>query len=68
MKITQKDYSDYVCGWLFVVEGDENLENLDLNNMESALGNALAMLDDYQDGIESYVERKSLAQSSNKQV
>jgi hypothetical protein len=68
MKITKKDFSDYVCGWLFIIEGDENLENLDLNNMRAALLNAESMIDDYQDGIESYVERKSLAQSSNKQV
>lgn len=59
MKITQKDFADYVCGWLFILEGDENCENLDLNNMGAALGNALAMLEDHQDGIESYLERKA---------
>ena len=59
MKITQKDFADYVCGWLFILEGDEKCENLDLNNMRAALKNAEAMLDDYQDGIESYLERKA---------
>jgi hypothetical protein len=59
MKITKKDFADYVCGWLFILEGDEKCENLDLNNMHGALLNAAAMLDDYQDGIESYLERKT---------
>jgi hypothetical protein len=59
MKITKKDFADYVCGWLFILEGDENCENLDLDNMSSALHNALGMIDDYQDGIESYLERKT---------
>lgn len=57
MQINKKQFADYVCGWLFVLEGDENLENLDLNNMKAALLNAAAMLEDNQDGIEAYVER-----------
>ena len=57
MKITQKDFADYVCGWLESCEA--NNDDLSIGNMWAALKNAAKMLEDHQDGIESYLERKA---------
>lgn len=53
---TREEFSNYVLGWL---ESQEyRMNELSMNNMKSALANALAMIDDSQDGIESYAERQ----------
>jgi hypothetical protein len=44
----------YVEGWLM---SDADMENLSINEIKAMLHNSLAMLEDYQDGIEYYVER-----------
>lgn len=64
MQITQKDFADYVCGWLTIDPDDPNFEDISLNNMKAALNNALVSLNDYQDGIHAELERKA----ENKQV
>jgi hypothetical protein len=58
-KITQKDFADYVCGWLFVNPDDPNFFNLDLNNIKAALHNAAFCLDCPNDGIAAYVKRRA---------
>ena len=58
MQISKKDFCDYVCGWLFVMEGDSNFSNLDLNNMRAALANALNCLECPSDGIKAYIQRR----------
>jgi hypothetical protein len=58
-KITKEDFSDYVCGWLFVDPADPNFSNLDLNNIKAALHNAAFCLDCPNDGIAAYVKRRA---------
>lgn len=55
MQITTIDFSEYVLGWLFLTE---DYPFLDMDNMMAALANALNMIEDDQDGIEAYLERK----------
>lgn len=54
MKITIKDFQDYVAGWLIAGE-----EGLTLGNMKAALHNALVSIECEQDGIEAEMERKA---------
>jgi len=53
---TVKDFMEYITGWL----GADSVNNnsLTLNEMMPALLNATSMLEDSQDGIESFVERR----------
>ena len=62
MQITQKDFADYVCGWLFVTLEDPSFSNLDLNNMKAALGNSLNCIECSSDGIVAYISRKKLTE------
>ena len=52
---TENQIRDYVCGWLMVGG------NQDIAAVKAALRNALAMLEDREDGIEAYVERRNTA-------
>jgi len=52
MKYTKEQISNYVLGWL----GAGN-DTHDFNDVYAAIKNAALMVDDNQDGIESYVER-----------
>ncbi len=56
MEHTVEDFLEYVKGWLGADSVKTN--SLDMNAMKAALKNSLNMLEDYQDGIDSYVERK----------
>ena len=49
-EFTENQIRDYVCGWLMVGG------NQDIAAVKAALRNALAMLEDREDGIEAYVE------------
>jgi hypothetical protein len=56
MKITPKQFTDYVLGWL---SADAfNRGELTMNEMSACLQNALTMLKDEQDGIMAEIERK----------
>ena len=52
MEYTENQIRDYVCGW-FTDGGDK-----DIASLKSALYNAFSMLEDGQDGIKAYVERR----------
>ena len=56
-EITQKDFADYVCGFLEAENARSN--NLSLNNMKAALLNAANCLDCPNDGILAYVKRRA---------
>jgi hypothetical protein len=56
MKITPKDFSDYVLSWLSTEVSDRG--NCTITNMRAALKNSLAMLTDDQDGIIAEKRRK----------
>jgi hypothetical protein len=58
-QITQKDFADYVCGFLCLTEQDPNLKNLSVENMKIALANSANCLDCPNDGIAAYVERRA---------
>lgn len=51
-KYTNDQIRDYICGWL-TVDG-----NRDEANIKSALNNSLRMLEDGEDGLEAFVERR----------
>jgi hypothetical protein len=55
MQYTKEQIASYVLGWL----GTGN-ETHDFNDVFAAIKNAALMVDDTQDGIESYVERFQL--------
>lgn len=55
MKFTKQEIADYVTGWLMAGE-----EAHDINAVASTLHNALAMVKDYQDGIEACKERGAI--------
>jgi len=57
MEHTVGDFLEYIKGWLGADSVDKN--QLDMNAMKAALKNSLNMLEDDQDGIDSYVERKN---------
>jgi hypothetical protein len=61
MKITPKQFSDYILGWLGVGDDGETME-LTMDQMKAALKNSLAMLEDDQDGIVAVEERWELLQ------
>jgi len=54
--ISIEDFGDYISGWL---GADYSNNGLSYDNMKCALRNALRMLEDYQDGIDHFVERKN---------
>jgi hypothetical protein len=58
-EITQKDFADYVCGFLCLTEQDPNLKNLSVENMKIALANSANCLDCPNDGIEAYIKRRA---------
>jgi hypothetical protein len=55
MKFTKQEIADYVTGWL----GAHN-ELHELTAVAAAIHNALAMVDDDQDGIEACKERGAI--------
>ena len=55
MKITPKQFSDYVLGWLLGETTDTT--ELTMNAMKAALKNSLNMIEDDQDGIVAVEER-----------
>ncbi len=57
MKFTKSQFLNYVEGWLEAEEA--KIDSLSLNNMKAALNNALVSIEDWNDGIEHYVERFS---------
>jgi predicted metal-dependent phosphoesterase TrpH len=58
MKFTQFEISEYVCGWL-TSEMGENKMWFDMEDVEGAICNAKAMVNDDHDGIEAMVKRKA---------
>jgi hypothetical protein len=52
---TVEDFMKYVTGWL---GADSVNTNLSISEMKAALLNATSMLEDSQDGIESFVEHR----------
>ena len=55
MRITTKQFSDYVLGWLLGETTDTT--ELTMNAMKAALKNSLNMIEDDQDGIVAVEER-----------
>lgn len=55
MNYTKEQIASYVLGWL-----SAGNETHDFNDVFAAIKNAALMVDDTQDGIESYVERFQL--------
>lgn len=51
---TIKQVRSYVEGWLC---STSDMESLDIEEIKCMLHNSLFMLEDYQDGIDHYVER-----------
>jgi hypothetical protein len=52
---TVEDFLNYITGWLGA--DSVNTNRLSISEMRAALLNANSMLEDSQDGIESFVER-----------
>lgn len=69
MNISKEDFEDYVSGWLIATfqEHKNGIKDLDMNNMKAALGNALNMIEDYEDGILAYKERKEYYKNEKRQ-
>lgn len=55
-RYTVEDFMKYVTGWL----GADSVNNnsISISEMKAALLNANSMLEDSEDGIKAYVERK----------
>ena len=52
-----EDFLEYVKGWLGANSVRSN--EVTIEEMKAAMLNSLSMLEDHQDGIDSYVERKN---------
>lgn len=53
---TKQQFADYVLGWL--ESSEYHLDELSMGNMKAALHNAKVTLEDVDDGIAAYVDRK----------
>jgi hypothetical protein len=58
---TKEQFSDYVLGWLESQEYHAN--ELSMGNIKAALNNALVAIEDGNDGIVDYVERREYLKS-----
>jgi hypothetical protein len=58
MKITQKQFTDYILGWLS--SDAANRAELTMDEMAACLHNARVMLKDDQDGIKAEIKRREI--------
>jgi len=55
-KFTSMEIGDYVTGWLMVTDDGQS----EMENIKAAIHNALLMVEDDQDGLVAYLERRVL--------
>lgn len=64
MKIQKQDLIDYILGWGGVTSYSTG--KYTITEIKSILSNSLAMLEDYQDGIEAMIERNKISEKASK--
>lgn len=61
MKITKKQFEDYVSGWLM---SSDNMDDLSIGNMMAALNNAYVSFECDQDGIVACLKRQKFMEDN----